>query len=147
MKNAIFSQITEELEKFTRQIVRDEFLIQIRKQSYESLNDYSFSHQTGRCDSLIGWLQGDKKLSKLHKILTSYGYIICEYDEFKVHFIGNSEELKQIKWLTFTTQLTLLFDFLYTYKFIPKNNSQHNLIKSHFVNKYGENYKNESLRS
>jgi len=147
MKTEFLEQIVEQIENFTRQIIRDEVSLQIKAHSISKKAILPSIQKTKHSYILIGWLQGEKKLLKLYNLLITYGFIICDLNEFKIHFYGTSIEIDKIKWLTFVNQLTLLFDLLYTYDFIPYNHTPHNLIKQHFLNKNGESLNNNCLRS
>ncbi len=98
--------------------------------------------------SKIGWLESLELLEFFHSLLYSYGFIVCDFEQFSYHFFGSKEVSIKILWKTSKVRLVLLFDLLYTYRFIPKCNHPHNLLKEHFTFKNSESSNiNETLRS
>lgn len=141
------TKLAYQLENLIRQIVRDEIDViinegLINEERLEQIGDKLIS-----ISSKIGWLKGEKPLLKFYELLISHGFISCDFEIFKPHFIGSEKVTESVKWLTYTKHLVYLFDQLIICKFIPENNKPHQLLKEHFIDMRGHNPNNGCLRS
>lgn len=134
-----------------RQIIQEEFLLLITKRSKSNLeNSHYFGSEIPKrltISSKIGWLKDASILLRLYTYLISHGFIACDFEFFKAHFIHNKGTSEPIIWLSNTNRLVYLFDQLFLEKFIPELKNVHQLLKEHFVDKRGKKLKNGCLRS
>jgi len=145
------SKLAQQLDIIIRQIVRDELKLLINEHSSndETLakNDYLQTTIQTIISSKIGWLKGENILLLFYNLLISHGFTTCDFESFKIHFIGNNGAIEYIKWDTQTTRLVYLFNQLLLYKFIPENNTPHQLLTEHFINNEGKKLSNGTLRT
>jgi hypothetical protein len=140
-----------QLESVIRQIVREEVALLMSNQSafdrpgteIQCSGDIPMEVISNK----IGWLKGEKALIKFHETLISYGFLVCKFEFFKMHFIGTQIPVKKINWNTHTKRLIYLFDQLIAYKYIPDNDEPHNLLRMHFIDVRGNDLVNERLRT
>jgi len=116
----------------------DETLTQINSLKASILNIVS---------SKIGWLKGEHTLQLFHSLLIAHGFITCDFDAFKIHFVGNNGTMEYIQWNSQTTRLVYLFNQLLLYKCIPEKNTPHQLLTEHFINNEGKKLSNGTLRT
>lgn len=139
-------KLGQQLEELFREIARDEirsllanqFNQQVFLDQKDNLGDRSYLNK-------IGWLIGDDALLNFHEQLTSHGFIVIDFESFKLHFKGNGNAIPII-WLSHTNRLVYLFDRLAD-NFIPEPNYPHQLLKIHFRDKHGREFKDGCLRS
>ena len=101
----------------------DETLTQINSLKASILNIVS---------SKIGWLKGEHTLQLFHSLLIAHGFITCDFDAFKIHFVGNNGTMEYIQWNSQTTRLVYLFN---------------QLLTEHFINHEGKKFSNGTLRT
>ena len=145
------SKLIQQIDTHIREIVRDEVnrLIIKRSNKKDSIlpENNSSNPAPEAITSKFGWIEKERKLIKLHHLLYSHGFVLCEYNAFSKHFIGHSTELKHIKFLADITQLVYLFDLLMSENYIPSNKKRHKLLKEHFIDRYGEMLDGDCLRT
>ena len=139
LREALQEKVFSITEDTIRQIIRDEFSLLLKKKSKNKFNSQVFS-------SRIGWLKGDNTLIKLYELLISHGFIICNFQIFKTHFLGDSSKTEPIIWLSYNKWFVYLFDILLTKKFITKRGNLHQILEEHFLDKHGNKFKNGCLR-
>jgi len=144
-------QFVQYFESFVRQIVRDEQKILLSEHTkFEgAISQINYSKESVLIivSSKIGWLKGENKLLLFYELLISHGFITCDFETFKIHFTGNNGAIEYIKWNTQTTRLVYLFNQLILYRFIPENNTPHQLLTEHFINNEGKKLSNGTLRT
>ena len=144
-------QFIQYFESFVRQIVRDEQKILLSEHtSFKgAITQINYSKESILIivSSKIGWLKGDNTLQLFYTLLISHGFITCDIETFKIHFIGNNGAIEYIKWNTQITRLVYLFNQLILYNFIPENNTPHQLLTKHFINNEGKKLSNGTLRT
>lgn len=145
------SKLSDQLFSVLRQIAREEFILLINEQSNNGLNiPHIHSSQIPTLKittSKFGWIKENNSLLKLYEILLNHGFITCDFEAFRSHFIGTEITTEYIGWHSEITQLVYLFNQLQVEAFIPKHKNPHLLLQEHFLNKHGNNLKNKSLRS
>jgi hypothetical protein len=95
----------------------------------------------------IGWVKGEAALSYFFTLLHSYGFIACDYETFKMHFLGSETIAGQIKWLSYKKHLVYLFDMLQVHGFIPIHKHPHKLVRGHFLDSNGNELAADTLRT
>lgn len=151
VREALREKVFSISEENIRQIARDEFISLLQKQTENGLNSEPFSSsilsKQTPINSKIGWLKGEGTLLKFYNLLIAHGYIACDFEIFRFHFIEGKGIIEPVMWLSYTKRLVYLFDLLSSYKFIPECTTVHQLLKEHFVDRQGQKLKNGSLRS
>lgn len=99
-------------------------------------------------DEKIGWLLTEESsLNSFHNSLEKNGLVICNLEQFKVHFMGNQYSKAKIVWNANLNELVYLFTRLREEKIIPLHKNPHVLLRENFLDKYEKSIKAGSLRT
>jgi hypothetical protein len=151
MEPKLEQQFVQYFENFIRQIVKDEYQLLLNSLvSYEvtiAQTNYSKDFIQTTISSKIGWLKGENTLLLFHNLLIAHGFISCDFEAFKIHFVGNIGTIEYIQWYSQTTRLVYLLDQLMGKKIIPETDTPHQLLKENFINNKGKRLCNRTLRS
>ena len=94
----------------------------------------------------IEWIGSAESLIIFYTLLKRHGYINCEWDFFKVHFIGTEPTLYKILFCANTTELPYIIDYMRAEGFIGNCKHPHLLLAGHFLDKWGNPINNRILR-
>ena len=95
----------------------------------------------------IDWLHGESSLFTLHRLFTKHEFINCDWDFFRIHFIGNEIALNKIIFLKETNQLPHVMKRLQSECFISKCKHSHIRLAQHFLDRFGKPLDTKVLRS
>ncbi len=141
------TKLVLQLNEIIRQIVRDEFNLLLSELPINKDKVDQKLPFESYIPSKIGWLKGEPQLLKLFELLSTHGYISCEYELFKSHFYGSIVKTENVRWQTHTIKLVYFFNQLMENHFIPENTKPHQLLKEHFIDMRGKNLNNATLRT
>jgi len=145
------SNLSQQLFSILRQIAREEFILLINEQTETGISipqiQYPQIPTQTIITSKIGWLKGNNSLLRLYETILTHGFIACDFETFRAHFIGTEITTEFIAWHSDITQLVYLFNQLKEEGFIPKHKNPHKLLEEHFLNRQGNHLNSRSLRS
>ncbi len=144
-------ELSQQLYEIIRKIVQEEFLHQTQEASGYKERTEQFPGVITFSNPIIikkfGWLICKASIQKLHELLLSNGFILCEYKMFMLHFTGAEQSVEKITWLANLNELTYLFTRIREEGVIPNHRFPHKLLQENFLDKYQEPLNANSLRT